>query len=198
VLQIRTDEKDSPGSAPVASLLTGPARRRMASLRAASGLAAIRDLARQAWADEADWSAAPASATSAPVTPLGDEERARVLLEALIAAAKVDRGPDGLRQLTSEAAQLGGEEQAFILGLLERPPILDDVARRLKTRAETIEVYAASCLAADANRPLSRHYLDMLAARLGLERALVGRMEQTIAADGEQARESAPALRQVS
>jgi uncharacterized membrane protein YebE (DUF533 family) len=192
VLQIPADEKDSPGSAPVPSLLTAPARRRVASLRAASGLAAIRDLARQAWADEADWSAA-----SAPVS-LGDEERARALLEALIAAAKVDRGPDGLRQLSSEAAQLGGEEQAFIRGLLERPPILDDVARRLKTRAETIEVYAASCLAADANRPLSRHYLDMLAARLGLERALVDRMEQTIAADGEQARESAPALRQVS
>jgi uncharacterized membrane protein YebE (DUF533 family) len=30
---------------------------------------------------------------------------------------------------------------------------------------------------------LSRHYLDMLAARLGLERALVERIEQTVMAD---------------
>jgi uncharacterized membrane protein YebE (DUF533 family) len=153
-------------------LLTAQARRRLASLTTV-GAAAIRELARRAWQDDEDWSGLRAS-----------EDRARVLLAAMLAASKVD----GRVQDTDFAATTGREplsdsETAYLRAHLDRPAFLDDVARGLATRAETIEVYTASLLALDPNRPLSRHYLDMLAARLGLERALVERVEQTIMAD---------------
>jgi len=161
------DGEDSP------ALLTAQARRRLASLSIV-GAAAIRELARRAWQDDEDWSDARA----------GEEDRARVLLAAMLAAAKVD----GRAQESDIAGSTGREplsegERAFIRDHLDRPAFLDHVARGLASRAETIEAYTASVLALDPSRPLSRRYLDMLAARLGLERALVERIEQTVMAD---------------
>jgi uncharacterized membrane protein YebE (DUF533 family) len=153
-------------------LLTGQARRRVASL-GIGGAKAIRELAQRAWNDDEDWSGSPSG-----------EDWGRVLLGAMLAAAKVD----GRLQGNDLGSTLGREplsdnEKAYLRAHLDRPAFLDDVARGLATRAETIEVYTASLLAIDPSRPLSRHYLEMLAARLGLERALVERVEQTVMAD---------------
>jgi uncharacterized membrane protein YebE (DUF533 family) len=166
-------------------LLTLPAKQRLASLHGSDALAVLGELARRAMAEEDLRSGEPSSAVVGGTAPLPDEARARVLLKALIAAAKVDGRINVLQQSALEGAEadFSDDERIFLQEQMERDPMLDDVARGLTTRAETIEVYAASLLAIDRSRPLSRHYLDMLAARLGLERALVERIEHAVSAD---------------
>jgi uncharacterized membrane protein YebE (DUF533 family) len=166
-------------------LLTLPAKQRLASLHGSDALAVLGELARRAMDEEDLRSGEPSSAVVGGTAPLPDEARARVLLKALIAAAKVDGRINVLQQsaLAGADADVSGDERVFLQEQMERDPMLDDVARGLTTRAETIEVYAASLLAIDRSRPLSRHYLDMLAARLGIERALVERIEHAVAAD---------------
>lgn len=173
---------DSPSPDYPASLLITSAQQRLAAIKAPDGLTALELLARQACDDDA-WSVAPVSGAPDDTTALPDEARARVLLRAMIAAAKVDgRLDEAVRSILADGhVPISAEERAFLQEQMDQRPMLDDVARRLTTRAETIEVYAASRLALDPSRPLSRHYLDMLAARLGLERALVERIEETVA-----------------
>lgn len=152
------------------------------------GLSDIQALAREAWSEGGEdvWSVAPARAPEGEAPGMSDSDRARVLLQAVIAAAKVD-GRLGEAEQQGVLAEMGRpdlseDEISFLREQLRQSPVLDELARRLTTRAETVEVYAASLLAIDPARAVSRHYLDMLAARLGLERALVDRIEKTVAA----------------
>ena len=159
-----------------------------AALGARDGLEAIESLARLAWSEggEDAWSVSPVRRFAGDIPPLSEDGRAQVLLQAIIAAAKVDGRLGEAEQervlAMMEPAQLTDDETAYLREELRHPPVLDHMARRLTTRAETVEVYAASLLALDPDHPVSRHYLDMLAARLGLERALVDRIEATVAA----------------
>jgi uncharacterized membrane protein YebE (DUF533 family) len=54
------------------------------------------------------------------------------------------------------------------------------VVKGAANKEETVEVYAASLLAITADHPAERAYLDMLAARLGLEPELARTIERTI------------------
>jgi uncharacterized membrane protein YebE (DUF533 family) len=166
------------------SLLIPAARQRLAAMGAPSGLTAIELLARRAWSDDRILWVAPLSGTGGNTAPLSEEARARLLLRALMTAAKVEgRLEQVLRPILKDGdISLSDEERAFLQEQIDQSLMLDDVARGLTTRAETVEVYAASLLALDPSQSLSRHYLDMLAARLGLERAFVERIEGVVAA----------------
>lgn len=115
-----------------------------------------------------------------------EEAQARVLLQAVISAVKVDghgsNADEGRIMTELDSLGLSDDETSFLRQEWSRPPMLDHLAQGLTTRAETVEVYTASLLAIDTKHPAARNYLDMLAARLGLERALVKQIERTVAA----------------
>ncbi len=111
---------------------------------------------------------------------------ARIAVQAVISAARSDQRLSAA-ELAAMAAELDGLEldadaRDILREELRRPPMLDHMTRGLRTREQTVAVYAAALLATDPVHPLSRHYLQMLAARLGLEQALTDRTEAAVKA----------------
>jgi uncharacterized membrane protein YebE (DUF533 family) len=111
------------------------------------------------------------------------EERARLLLSAMIAAAKAD----GYIDRDEEAAIFGRiddldlepEEKGALMDELRRPLSIDELVRRTPSHEVAVEVYTASVIAIDPDHPAERAYLDMLAARLDLDPALVAEIRRT-------------------
>ena len=96
------------------------------------------------------------------------ERRARLLLSAMIAAAKAD-------------GYIDRAEEEAIFGRIDDL----DIAAEVRDRETAIEVYTASVLAIDADHPAERAYLDDLATRLDLAPDLVAEIRR--AADEVQA-----------
>jgi uncharacterized membrane protein YebE (DUF533 family) len=107
------------------------------------------------------------------------------LVTAMIAAAKADGHVDAderqriLGKLSENG--LSAEEEAFLAKELGQPLDIDRIVALAKTKEQTIEIYAASLVAISPDHPAERAYLDMLAARLGLEPELARSVEQTVA-----------------
>jgi uncharacterized membrane protein YebE (DUF533 family) len=103
----------------------------------------------------------------------------------MIAAAKADGHVDAdereriLGKLAEEG--LSAEEEAFLAKELSAPLDIDRVVASAKTKEQTIEIYAASLVAINPDNPAEKAYLDMLAARLGLEPDLARSVERTVA-----------------
>ncbi|WP_414832551.1 tellurite resistance TerB family protein [Afifella sp. YEN Y35] len=104
------------------------------------------------------------------------EDRARLILSAMIAAAKADGYIDQDEQEAIygriEALDLDSEDKGLLFDEMRRPLSIDDLVERTPNQEVATEVYAASLLAIDPDHPAERAYLDMLAARLGLPEAL--------------------------
>ncbi|MBK1624709.1 tellurite resistance TerB family protein [Afifella marina] len=104
------------------------------------------------------------------------EDRARLILSAMIAAAKADGYIDQEEQEAIfgriEALDLDSEDKGFLFDEMRRPLSIDDLVERTPNQEVATEVYAASLLAIDPDHPAEKAYLDMLAARLGLPEAL--------------------------
>lgn len=142
-----------------------------------SAYEAIQRIAREA-TDDID----PTSSRRAPVA--NRESFARVLMQAAIAAAKSDQRL-GETDLSHAVACIGSEQSgddtsALVREEVLRPQMIEHMTRSSHSRADTVEIYAVSRLATDANNELSNHYLKMLAARLGLEQAMTDRIETAI------------------
>lgn len=107
------------------------------------------------------------------------------LVTAMIAAAKADGHVDAeerdriLGRLSEKG--LDPEEEAFFAKELAAPLDIDRVVASAKTKEQAIEIYAASLVAMKLDHPAERAYLDMLAARLGLEPELAKSVERTVA-----------------
>ncbi len=168
------------------------------------GLAAVGYVAYQAWQKhQASKGGAPAAAAaSSPAIPApmtqaalparfdlesqANASNALRVVQAMIAASKADgiveaSERDRIFARVNEAA-LSQEDQDQVLRLLTQPMDLESVVRGVDSPELATEIYAASLLAvAPANRA-ERAYLDMLAARLGLESALVMQVEQAVEA----------------
>src|SRR5918997_1922165 len=86
-------------------LLTPPAKQLLASFKQPDGLAVLEELARRAMGEEDAVPVELISATAGAIAPLSDEARARVLLKAVIAAAKVDGRISTLQDSTSAGGQ---------------------------------------------------------------------------------------------
>jgi uncharacterized membrane protein YebE (DUF533 family) len=167
------------------------------------GLALVAGLGYKAWtnyqaqqdASRAGQGAAPLprpvgptsipSAAATPFQPRAEEaeERARLLLSAMIAAAKAD----GYIDRDEEAAIFGRiddldlepDEKGALMDELRRPLSIDELVRRTPSHEVAVEVYTASVIAIDPDHPAERAYLDMLAARLDLDPALVAEIRRT-------------------
>jgi uncharacterized membrane protein YebE (DUF533 family) len=165
-------------------------------------LAALGGLAYHAWqrsqanttvagstAPPADYQAAPADKAFLP--PPQDEAAqdrlGQALVRAMIAAAKADGRIDAEENqrifARLEALDLDPQSKAFVFDELSAPLNLDAVVAGADTPEHAAEIYAASLVAMDADTPAEKAYLQMLAARLGLEPALVEEMHRAAIAE---------------
>ncbi|TYC54116.1 tellurite resistance TerB family protein [Rhodobacterales bacterium] len=116
--------------------------------------------------------------------PGGENEAALALLSAMIAAAKSDGHIDAEEQdrifSKIDEAGLDSEAKAFLMDELRSPLDLDKVVASARTEEMAAEIYAASRLAIDPDHPAEKAYLQMLAARLGLDAGLVDEIELAV------------------
>ncbi|MGP9820277.1 tellurite resistance TerB family protein [Salinarimonas sp. NSM] len=129
--------------------------------------------------------APPADSGFAPANaPGGEEALARAVLVAMIQGAKADGHIDGEEQarIFAHIEQLGldAEAKAFVMDELAAPLDIDKVVRAARTPEMATELYAASLLAMVPDHPAERAYLDMLAARLELDRGLAAEVERAV------------------
>jgi len=106
------------------------------------------------------------------------------LVRAMVAAAKADGKLDATESQAILASlqerNLAAEERAALLDELARPVDLDRIVAAAPTPQLAAEVYIAARSAIDPDTAAERAWLAMLAARLGLETALVERLEHEL------------------
>jgi uncharacterized membrane protein YebE (DUF533 family) len=164
------------------------------------GMAAVGALAYKAYSDwQTGKQATPAAAASQPSVPMlpapsgtpfnpssesGQQNLARHLLRAMIAAAKSDGHVDAPEQARIFAEMdklpLGTDDKAFVMDELRAKLDIDAVAGAAATPEEAAEIYTASLLVIDVDNAAERGYLAMLAARLKLDDGLVAHLQQTV------------------
>ncbi|MGU3496282.1 tellurite resistance TerB family protein [Xanthobacteraceae bacterium A53D] len=116
--------------------------------------------------------------------PKGEEtDRARLMLSAMIAAAKADGYIDAAEQEAIfgrlDDLALDAEEKGYVMDEMRKPLSIDALVAGATTPEAAIEVYTASVLAIDPDHPAEKAYLDMLAARLNLPPELTAQVRQT-------------------
>lgn len=116
--------------------------------------------------------------------PAGEEDaQARLMLSAMIAAAKADGYIDAGEQeaIFGRIDELGldPEEKGFVVDEMRRSLSIDELVARARTPEIAIAVYTASVLAIDPDHPAETAYLQMLAARLDLPAELTAAVRRT-------------------
>ncbi|WP_026379934.1 tellurite resistance TerB family protein [Afifella pfennigii] len=186
----------------LATYLLGSKRGRKLGKKAVTygGMALVAGLAYKAWQNHQANKAgvAPQHAPEAPrqiealpategtvFQPTGREgdERARLILSAMIAAAKADGYIDSAEQAAIftriDEIDLDPEAKGILMDEMRRPLSIGELVEKVSSEEVAMEVYTASLLAIDPDHPAERAYLDMLAARLGLAEELVAEIRRT-------------------
>jgi uncharacterized membrane protein YebE (DUF533 family) len=137
-----------------------------------------------------DYQPAPAAEKAFVPRPQDEAAQDRLgqsLVRAMIAAAKADGRIDAEENqrifARLEAMDLDPQSKAFVFDELSKPLNLDAVVAGADTPEHAAEIYAASLVAMEADTPAEKAYLQMLAARLGLEPALVEEMHRAATAE---------------
>ncbi len=172
------------------------------------GLALVAGLAYKAWTSyqqQQGASAPPAAAARGPgllepprespfhpaAGPGGADARAADFLVAMISAAKADGhiDPEEQARIFGRLEDFGLDEsaRAFVMDEVRAPLDVERIVRMASTPAVAAELYAASLLAMDPDTPAERAYLDLLAARLGLDRSLAAEIERAAEAAAAEA-----------
>lgn len=129
--------------------------------------------------------AMPQDSRFAPEGEEAQQRLSRMLLRAMIAAAKADGHIDATEQAAIfgqiDRLDLRAEDKAFVIDELRAPLDVDAIARSAHTVEEAAEIYAASLLAISIDNAAERGYLALLAARLNLDKGLVAHLHATIA-----------------
>lgn len=108
------------------------------------------------------------------------------VMRAMVAAAKADGIVDPaerqkIMQRVDEAGPAAADRR-FVEELLDRPLDLDSVIEGVDSPELAAEVYAASALAVHPASRIERGYLDLLAARLGMEANLAQEIDRSVTA----------------
>ena len=184
----------------LAGLLSGKtgkkARKLAGSAVKLGGVALVGGLAYKAWqtyqqGQQPDATTAiepPPSGSAflpAPGDPQGDMALGVLLARAMISAAKAD-GQIDVQETQTILGQINGlalpaEDKAFLFEEYGRPLDIAGLAATVRTPEQAAEVYTASTLMVDPPSPPERIYLDALASALGLDGALAGQIEATVA-----------------
>jgi uncharacterized membrane protein YebE (DUF533 family) len=129
---------------------------------------------------------APGETPFNPANEADQQHLGRMLLRAMIAAAKADGHVDGKEQAAIFAEMdklaLDAEAKAFVIDELRAPLDVDGLARAARSPEEAAEIYAASLLVIDVDHAAERAYLAMLAARLNLDPKLVDHLHASLEA----------------
>lgn len=119
--------------------------------------------------------------------PLG-EERARILITAMVSAAKADGtiDPEERARILGRLAERGaGEaERTFLEEEMARPLDMERLISQVHDPVLAAEVDTASLLAIDPDTPAEKAYLAMLAARLNLDPGVIRELESRLDAAG--------------
>jgi len=118
--------------------------------------------------------------------PGGENALALTLLHAMIAAAKADGHVDAdeRARIVGRLDDIGlsAEDRDFLEEELAAPVDIDRLVREATTPAVAAEIYAASLLVITPDNPAEQAYLQLLAARLGLDPGLKVELEKAVAA----------------
>jgi uncharacterized membrane protein YebE (DUF533 family) len=132
-----------------------------------------------AGATQADPAPTSAQAAAAP-----DQDRARLLVRAMIAAANADMSIDAderARILTKlEEAGTGPAERAFVEREMNAPMSIDDLAGEVSGPDVAAQVYAAALAAIDVDKATERRFLQALAERLGIDAEIVNEIHDQL------------------
>lgn len=117
--------------------------------------------------------------------PSDDGDRfSQAMVRALIAAAKCDGVIDSAEErrimTLLEQSGAGADAHAFVEREMAAPLDVDAVIRDVTTREEAAQIYAASLMAIDIDKPSEQAYLALLAARLKLPEPLVAAMHERV------------------
>ncbi len=119
------------------------------------------------------------------------EERAQLLIRAMIAAANADGAIDSqekeaiLLQLGEDG--MGRDERALIEAELAAPVSIDSLLPRVNSPELANQVYAVSLAAIEVDTDSERHYLQYLRSRLRLEDSVVEDLHNQFGLNKEQA-----------
>lgn len=160
-------------------------------------IGSVAALGMLAWKTYNDWKAqqpaaaglSPSPQVPPPALPAPQSEaHDRVLLKAMIAAAKSDGHLDDRERELVEAELRRSEADAatrsWFEGELRRPVEPADVAAGATTPELAAEVYLASLLVVDETSTMERAYLDALARELRLDTGLKAQLEAKALAAG--------------
>lgn len=132
----------------------------------------------------------PSQTTFSPSGPAEEAKVGELLVRAMIAAARADGHIDGAEMAkireAFKLADVGGDEQAFLIGALSRTDDLDALAAEARGPELASEVWLAARLSIDPETPAEQAFLRTFAQKLGLDAGLVAHLEATAA----QARQS--------
>ncbi|MDX9698577.1 MAG: tellurite resistance TerB family protein [Rhodocyclaceae bacterium] len=119
-----------------------------------------------------------------PDDELGQGAMRLAVVRAMIAAAKADGHIDDAERdkIFAQIGQLGldAEEKAFLFDELARPLDIDAIVRLGISPEVSAELYTASVLTINTDTAAERAYLQMLAARLQLDPALVSQIHAAV------------------
>lgn len=114
------------------------------------------------------------------------EQRATLLIRAMVAAAKADGEIDAAERgrIAGRVQESGAGAEAldFLMAEMQQPQNLAALAAAVRSPEEAVEVYAASLLAIQVDTPAEVDYLARLANAIGLEPPMVGQIHAALGA----------------
>jgi uncharacterized membrane protein YebE (DUF533 family) len=136
----------------------------------------------------------PTSPTVADVTGAGatvpeqaaevDEDRARLLVKVMVAAANADMRIDEQerQRILGKIEEAGANPAAreFVEREIRSPMSIDDIARQVSGPDVAAQVYAAALAAIDVDKAMERRFLQTLAERTGLDAEIVGEIHDQL------------------
>jgi uncharacterized membrane protein YebE (DUF533 family) len=145
-------------------------------------LSALKNYQAQAAGAGSAQAAAAPPVTHAEIEAVSDPATEKLVLKAMIAAAKADGQVDQaeMQKLVGriEGGGVSEAERQFVIDEMTRPLDVNEIAREVRTPAVAAEVYAASILAIDIDTEAERQYLRSLAQALHLDQGTVHRLHQ--------------------
>lgn len=119
-----------------------------------------------------------------PEDAVGGAAMGLAIVRAMIAAAKADGHIDNAERerIFGQITQLGlgAEEKAFLFDEIAKPLDIDAIVALGVSKEVSVDIYTASLLAIETDSPAEKAYLQMLAARLGLEQGLVDEIHAAV------------------
>ena len=141
--------------------------------------------------------AAPSIAAFIPEQPAAQHDRAKILICAMINAAKADGHIDAAEteKIRQQLAtfDLQQEDYDFLAAELEKPHDIDAVVRLATSPEIAAEIYTASLFVCDDQKLIDKAYLALLSAHLGLDQTLEEELKATV--EGHMEEQTAPDAR---